>query len=120
MDEPKAKLFVMGENKWVEETEWPLERTNWTKYYFQNKGNANSRFGDGFLTEEIPNGDYAVTDSFSYDPKNPVPFLTDMVSVQIGGPDDYAAIERRDDVLVFTSEQVNQSIEVTGPIKVEL
>lgn len=33
MNEPPIKLFVMGENKWRFEKEWPLARTEWTKYY---------------------------------------------------------------------------------------
>lgn len=119
MEEPKAKLFLMGENKWVEENEWPLERTQWTKFYLQSGGNANSRFGDGILKGEVL-GSGEETDTYLYDPNNPVPFITDMVSAQIGGPDNYASIERRDDVLVYTSEALPEDTEVTGPIKVQL
>ncbi len=48
MDEPPIKLFVMGINKWKFENEWPLARTEWTKFYLQP--------GGGLSTE-------AVTDS---------------------------------------------------------
>ncbi|MHB8566212.1 MAG: CocE/NonD family hydrolase [Nitrososphaerales archaeon] len=36
MDEPPIKLFVNGINKWRYETEWPLARTRWTKYYLRS------------------------------------------------------------------------------------
>jgi len=38
MDEPPIKLFVMGINKWKFEHEWPLARTQWTKYYLHPRG----------------------------------------------------------------------------------
>ncbi|MCK9906898.1 CocE/NonD family hydrolase, partial [Frankia sp. Cpl3] len=55
-----------------------------------------------------------------YNPSNPVPFITEPTSAQIGGPDDYSAIERRDDVLVYTTEVLSEDVEVTGPVKMEL
>lgn len=117
MDEPAIKLFIMGENKWREENEWPLARTKWTPFYFHSNGNANSRFGDGKLDTQAPNGAEAEADHFAYDPMNPVPFISDATSSQIGGPDDYSAVERRDDVLVFTTDALEEDTEVTGPIK---
>jgi len=38
MDEPPVKLFVMGINKWRFEDEWPLKRTEWTKFYLHPQG----------------------------------------------------------------------------------
>jgi uncharacterized protein len=38
MDEPPVKVFVMGINKWRFENEWPLKRTEWTKFYLQPGG----------------------------------------------------------------------------------
>lgn len=35
MQEPPIKLFVMGENKWRYEKEWPLPNTEWTKCYLR-------------------------------------------------------------------------------------
>ncbi|MCD8510450.1 MAG: CocE/NonD family hydrolase [Bacillus sp. (in: Bacteria)] len=123
MDEPDVDMFVMGENKWRKESEWPLARTEWTKFYLNSGGKANSRFGDGRLSVTEPGADGetvatgAAADEYDYDPSNPVPFITDMVSAQIGGPDDYAAVERRDDVLVYTTPPLEEDVEVTGPVK---
>ncbi|MGM8214846.1 CocE/NonD family hydrolase [Bacillaceae bacterium W0354] len=114
-----VEIFVMGENKWHLETSWPLPNTEWTPFYFHSEGKANSRFGDGVLNSSKPNTSEP-PDKFSYDPANPVPFITEMVSAQIGGPDDYSSIERRDDILVYTTQELQDDVEVTGPIKAEL
>jgi putative CocE/NonD family hydrolase len=119
MEEPPVSIFVMGENVWRQEKDWPLPQTNWTPYYLNSGGKANSRFGDGRLTLSSPQAD-CPADHFQYDPANPVPFITEMTSHQIGGPDDYSAIERRDDVLVYDSGVLEEAIEVTGPIRVRL
>lgn len=119
MDESPVDIFVMGINKWRKESHWPLADTQWTKYYLHSDGHANSRFGDGRLSTETPKPNEA-DDHYRYDPNHPVPFITDMTSSQIGGPDDYSAIERRDDVVVYTTEPLAEDTEVTGPVKMEL
>lgn len=119
-DEPEApvRIFIMGQNQWRDEQEWPLARTEWTRFYLHSDGSANSRFGDGSLSTESPQDE--PPDSYRYDPARPVPFLTDPTSSQIGGPDDYAAVERRDDVLVYVTAPLQADVEITGPIRLEL
>jgi putative CocE/NonD family hydrolase len=57
---------------------------------------------------------------YTYDPARPVPFITEQESSQIGGPDDYSAIEQRGDVLCYTTEPLAEDHEVTGPVKLVL
>jgi hypothetical protein len=52
-----------------------------------------------------------------HDPNRPVPFITDASSSQIGGPDDYAGVESRGDVLVYTSEPLTEPLDVIGPVR---
>jgi putative CocE/NonD family hydrolase len=82
-------------------------------------GRANSRFGDGMLSITTPPSEEP-DDSFTYDPAYPVPFITEPTSSQIGSADDYSAVQRRDDVLVYITEPLAQAVEVTGPVRVEL
>ena len=117
-EEFPVRIFVMGDNEWRDEREWPLARTLWTPFYLHSRGSANSRFGDGILSINKPENE--PTDMYQYDPAHPVPFITDPTSTQIGGPDDYSAIERRDDVLVYMTEPLKEEIEVTGPIRMDL
>jgi putative CocE/NonD family hydrolase len=108
----------MGSNQWVDEHEWPIARTRYTEFYLHSSGRANTLYGDGKLSTDKPQSEKS--DLFTYDPQDPVPFITEPSFQQIGGPDDYRAIERRDDVLVYTGDPVTSAIEVCGPINVTL
>ena len=72
-EEPPVRIFVMGENVWRGEAEWPLARTRYTDYYIRSGGGANSANGDGVLSEEPPDDD--PPDRYDYDPINPVPTI---------------------------------------------
>jgi uncharacterized protein len=118
-DWPFLKIFVMGDNQWRNEQEWPLERTEFTNFYFHSGGSANSRTGDGRLNINPPSVE--PMDDYVYDPEFPVPsvggywsFLTPC------GPCEQGEVENREDVLVFTSEALTEPMEVTGPVKVVL
>jgi putative CocE/NonD family hydrolase len=116
---PPVRVFVMGQNAWRDEQEWPLARTRWTEYHLASDGNANTRHGDGRLSEAPAGG--VDSDTFAYDPADPVPFLSDHASsMQIGGPDDYAEVEERADVLVYTTPVLDADVEVTGPVRAVL
>lgn len=116
--EPPVRIFVMGANEWRDEAAWPLPRTEFTRFYLHSGGRANSRYGDGALATEAPAD--LPPDGYRYDPSRPAPFLTEPISDQIGGADDYAAVQRRDDVLVYMTAPLERPVEVTGPITVEL
>jgi uncharacterized protein len=120
--EPPVLLFVMGENVWREENEWPLARTRYTPYYLHSGGSANTLRGDGTLSEVPPQQE--PPDSYVYDPHDPVPTrggnsclnpLTSLVGVY-----DQREVEARQDVLVYTSQPLAQDLEVTGPVVVKL
>ena len=44
----------MGDNVWRDEKEFPLARTQYTKYYFHSNKGANSAAGDGKLSINPP------------------------------------------------------------------
>lgn len=129
IDEPSIKLFVMGRNQWRHEHEWPLARTEFTPWFLHSNGRANSLNGDGTLTPDAPHQSEPV-DQYTYDPADPVPtlggnnstwtlmkFAADQV---LTGPVDQRPVERRDDVLVYTSEPLEADLEVTGPLTMVL
>lgn len=118
--EPPVKLFVMGENRWRYEQEWPLARTQYTKYYLRSGGHANGVAGDGTLGTARPAG--AAADKFTYDPASPVQTLGGNVccSSVPNGPRDQRLVESRDDVLIYTTEVLTEAVEVTGPIAMKL
>jgi putative CocE/NonD family hydrolase len=122
VDEPPIRLFVMGENVWRSEHEWPLARTQYTAYYLHSGGAANTLQGDGTLDLVEPS-DEAV-DTYVYDPRNPVPThgggLCCWQAALAPGAYDQREVEIRPDVLVYSSAQLEQDLEVTGPIEVHL
>jgi putative CocE/NonD family hydrolase len=115
-DAPPVRIFVMGENKWRDEQEWPLSRAKPTAFYLHSGGSANTLEGDGTLSTTAPAKEPA--DRYTYDPWDPVP------TGAIGGysriPSDQRDIERRRDVLVYTGAPLEQDLEVTGPLSVTL
>jgi len=123
MDEPPIKLFVMGENKWRYENEWPLARTVYTDYYLHSSGAANTPRGDGSLSPTPP-GDESV-DVYVYNPKDPVMSLCTPGVPGWSAPFHDAAydqrpLDHRRDVLVFVTEPLEEDVEVTGPVVVKL
>ncbi|MCI0851836.1 MAG: CocE/NonD family hydrolase [Chloroflexi bacterium] len=113
-DEPPIKLFVMGENAWRYENEWPLARTEWTKYYLHSTGDA-AGAGGGLSTDIAASDESA--DRFTYDPADPVPsWGAQYQSLDLCGPRDRTEIEKRADVLTFTTAVLSEAVEVTGPV----
>ena len=118
MDEPPVMLFVMGENRWRHENEWPLARTIYTRFYLHSQGHANTLNGDGGLSTAHPNEE--VSDSYTYDPANPAPTKGGSTLIIPQGVYDQRGVEERPDVLVYTSEPLEQEMEITGPVTVQL
>jgi uncharacterized protein len=116
--EGPIKLFVMGENRWRTEHEWPLKRTHMTAFYFHSHGHANTQAGDGTLSRQSPEDE--PSDNFTYDPNDPVPSTDDPAVMGASSVLDERKMESRKDVLVFTSAPLNEPVEVTGPIRVKL
>jgi hypothetical protein len=116
--EPPVRIFVMGTNVWRDESEWPLARAEERALHLVSGGRANSLHGDGVLSTDAPQG--AETDTYVYNPDNPVPTLGGCVIGAPTGPQDHAPIERRDDVLVFTGPELREPLEVTGFVKAVL
>ncbi|HEX2439297.1 MAG TPA: CocE/NonD family hydrolase [Methylomirabilota bacterium] len=118
LDEPPVKIFVMGVNRWRDESEWPLARMRSTPYYLHSAGRANGAGGDGVLSPAGPADESP--DRFVYDPADPVPTRGGNTLILAMGVMDQRPVEARADVLVYTSAPMTEPLEVTGPIVVTL
>lgn len=119
--EPPVYIYVMGRDRWRNECEWPLKRTQFTKFFLHSDGQANSLYGNGSLDKTAPAKE--PNDAFSYDPERPVPTLGGNIASQpkyIAGPYDQTKIEMRSDVLVYTTSPLKEDLEVTGPVILHL
>ena len=120
---PKVRYYAMGDNEWRSAPSWPPPEVEMVPYYLASGGKANSRFGDGALSTEPPAADGGA-DSFPYDPMNPVISLGGGVcctgNAVEPGSFDQRAREARHDILVYTSEPLEEPLEVSGPVEVTL
>ena len=118
MEEPPVTVFVMGENRWRTMEDWPPPNAHYVPYYLHSDGSANTSHGNGSLST-VPPGDEP-PDSYVYDPEDPVPSLGGSIIILPLGVQDQRPAQERNDVLVFSTEQLERPLEVTGPIKVHL
>ncbi len=105
------KLFVMGENVWREENEWPLARTEYQPYYLHE---------DQSLSNQMPSGRSGSL-RYSYDPADPVPTIGgNIMEPSLRGPYDQSSLDGREDILRFVTAPFEDATEITGPITAEL
>ena len=120
-DKP-VRIFVMGENKYREESDWPPPQDKLTRYFLHSGGSANSLRGDGGLS--LTPAKKETPDKFKYDPANPVPTIGGSLCCDAEhyqpGPRDQRAAENRNDVLVYSTKPLAEDTEVTGPVTLEL
>ena len=117
--QPRVRYYTMGSNKWQQAESFPLPNTEIKDFYLASAGKANTRNGDGALSLTPPSKDNP--DAFMYDPMNPVGSYGGNVcctgnAVQ-GGSFDQSQMELRNDILVYTSEQLVEGVEITGFIE---
>lgn len=117
-----VRIFVMGKNEWRNEAAWPLARAQETSFFLSSGGNANTSAGDGALVATKTLKEAA--DTLVYDPNNPVPTVggplcCDSVHLE-PGPRDQKDVEARPDVLVYSTPPLEQDLEVTGPVMLDL
>jgi len=116
---PRVQYYTMGSNEWQASDTWPPENSTLTSYYLNSGGKANSFFGDGKLTTTKAKVD--APDSFTYDPMNPVPSYGGNVcctgNAIKGGAFDQRQMETRNDILVYTTDILEEGVEVSGFIE---
>ena len=116
MDEPPVRIFVMGENVFRNENEFPLARTDYQDWFLHPgpSGSIDSLY-DGVLSRDRPVAADPV--EYEYDPRNPVPSIGGDLFVQPNGARDHRPAERRS--VTFTTEALTSPVELTGLPKIE-
>ncbi len=120
---PRVQYYTMGINKWQTSEVWPPNGASMTVWYLSSDGHANSLNGDGKLIAKKP-GKKNTPDSLTYNPMNPVPSHGGNVCCTGGAVDggafDQQEMEKRDDILVYSSEPLKTGVEVSGFIETTL
>lgn len=109
-DDNPVAVFMTDENKWVKDQCWPPRGTETVEYYLH---------GDS-LTEDVPSDEGSR--SYTHDPDQPL--LSEGGAVWEfpianlnPGPADQSNLYTRDDILLFTSEQLSEEISICGPVQ---
>jgi putative CocE/NonD family hydrolase len=115
MDGPPVRIFLMGENRWIELEDWPPAEVVYRPTYLrEGAGRSEASLNNGGLTFESPEA-AEHPDSFLYDPTDPVPSLR---TFEDPGPKDHRSVEGR--MLTYTSAVLQQDLTVIGPVKAVL
>lgn len=122
-DMPHVQYYTMGSNVWQSSEVWPPEKAEMTTWYLQSDGNANTMYGDGKLHLETP-GKKEKPDAFIYDPFNPVTsyggnFCCYGNAIKVGSFDQ-REMETRNDILVYTTDALEEGLEISGFIETTL
>ncbi len=115
-EEARVRLFITGENEWRNYDDWPVPGTRPIEFYLSSGGTANTPSGDGELVRSP--GGAATSDSFDYNPRDPVPSL--FLETCQDGPFDQKPLDHRREVLVYQSEPLNEPLTVIGSPSVRL
>ena len=119
---PRVQYYTMGSNKWQASETWPPKNAKLTSYYLTSDGQANSFFGNGKLSTSKANFDSP--DSFTYDPMKPVPSYGGNVcctgNAIKGGAFDQQQMETRNDILVYSTDILEEGLEISGFIEATL
>lgn len=110
IDEGKrVKYYLVGENEWREDDNWPPENNEVVKLYIGNDSKA---------LFEKPEEDGKA--EYIFDPDDPFPFLIDISENELNIPANYKEEEKRDDVLIYTSEVLDEDLTIAGNLKATL
>ncbi|MGB0096598.1 MAG: CocE/NonD family hydrolase [Solirubrobacteraceae bacterium] len=117
-----VRIFVMGENRWRDEADWPLPQARQQRWFLHSDGDAAG--AGGTLSEDPPAAE--PPDAYVYQPADPAPTLGGPTSLPAAlmrtnsGPIDQRPLEQRADVLLYSSEPLAEPLEVTGPVTLML
>lgn len=113
--------FVMQKNEWKSAADWPVPESREISLCLDSRGHANTLRGNGRLVQGPGFGN---CDAYLHDPADPVPSkpADPRLKRLEDSPEllDYTGIEEREDVLVYTSEELTEGWIVAGPVQVRL
>lgn len=122
-DGDEVSLYVQGADQWVGSDRFPPEAGRRISWYLAAGDAQEARNGGGQLVTEAPEG--SVESAFVYDPADPTPTAGGAVwpfeaAGLDPGPADQREVERRADVLVYSTPPLEEDLVAVGPVAVEL
>lgn len=109
--EKPVRLFLMGDNRWLEEGTWPPADAKSTSFYLAGAG---PDLKGGTLAPAAPAEEQFSV--FTFDPAHPV---IDPYAGRLGAHD-FRELAKRPDVLIFDSAPLARDVAVLGAITAEI
>ncbi len=106
----RVRRYVQNEDRWIDDDTWPPADAAPTRLYLRSGGR---------LDRDVPGSDDPPA-RFTYDPENPVPSFGGSFLGSRCGPADQAPTATRDDVLVFETETLDETLHLAGPVRATL
>jgi putative CocE/NonD family hydrolase len=103
-----VRLFVMGQGEWRDFESWPPAGYEPQRFHLQ---------AGGGLAADLPTE--SAPDAYRYDPADPTP-AAGGISISSGGRVENGALEARPDVLTYTTEVLEEDVEVVGEVSAEV
>ena len=109
---PRVIYYLMGANEWRAAGDWPIPQARVVPFYF----------GAGGRLSEDPPRSAGKPDEYTYDPQDPTPTVGGSIVsyVYTPGSVDVSNVQRRKDVLTYTSDTLKEDLDVIGPLRVIL
>jgi uncharacterized protein len=104
-----VRVFVTGSGEWRSFRDWPVPTMRPTRWHLQP--------GHGLGESGPPS---CAPDTYRYDPADPTPALSGPSLMGSAKPVDNRPLERRPDVLVFSSQELRTDLEIIGPVTADL
>ncbi|MEU8356943.1 CocE/NonD family hydrolase [Nonomuraea sp. NPDC048882] len=104
-----VRLYVTGAGEWRDYPDWPVPGMREQRWHLRPE------FG---LKPEAPAR--SEPDRFRYHPSHPTPVIGGPVLLGDSRPRDQRRLERRRDVLVYSSDRLAADTEMIGPVRAEL
>lgn len=109
---PKVIYYLMGANAWHSATAWPVPEATPGMFYLQ---------AGGKLTVQRPD-QRSEPDEFLYDPHDPTPTVGGSIVSHVYPPGsvDVSEVQKRSDILLYTTEVLEEDLDVVGPLRLIL
>jgi uncharacterized protein len=106
-----VRIWVGGAREWRELPDWPPAGQAPQRWYLGLDGTLSPREPTAGADEYV---------SFRYDPADPTPSVGGATLAMNAGVRDNRPVEQRPDVLVFSSEPLDEPVEIIGDVTAEL
>lgn len=109
---PPVTYYLMGANEWRAVAAWPPPEARERRLYLT----------EGAALADAPPSAASPADTYTYDPDDPTPTLGGSIlsAVYRAGSVDVSSLQKRGDVVTYTSDVLDRDLDVVGPLRLVL